>query len=365
LPRAIPSTFDGPVDRVLWPRGGRHRAYAFAVPSLVALLLLAGPVAAGAASPDRSPEQLGPTAPLRLVANATPSSGELPLTVEFAAEVQGGNPIELTVSWTFGDGTTGTGLRVQHQYATSGNFSVRVSALDGFGDTGNTSLTVRVADDGPNANPGGGSSNDLPISEALLLFAGGLGSGVAAVVVAVLVVRMRGRPEVQRTGAPLEQDAMLTGPEPLAEPPGTPAFNGAVEPGTAAAPPGPTKAVPAPRGERRRASEQVILHLETLGPLRPEIVAEEERSQAGIGRVLGLPQNVVSPVLRRLVAAGVLTVALRHVRGRSRRLKVYALTPTGLSLAHDLQRRLAARGTSVGPFGPPDPGPTPWAGPRS
>ena len=44
-------------------------------------------------------------------------------------------------------------------------------------------------------------------------------------------------------------------------------------------------------------------------------MAEAARTQGGISEAIGSPQNVVSPIVRRLVVA-VLSVGLRHVQGQ-------------------------------------------------
>jgi regulation of enolase protein 1 (concanavalin A-like superfamily) len=56
---------------------------------------------------------------------ATPTSGTVPLTVNFDASTSTGS--NLTYEWDFGDGTTGTGVQVSHTYEDSSKFGYFVS----------------------------------------------------------------------------------------------------------------------------------------------------------------------------------------------------------------------------------------------
>ena len=86
-------------------------------------------------------------------------------------------------------------------------------------------------------------------------------------------------------------------------------------------------------------SERIVIALAQEGRLGEDSFVRAVRTQAGLAGVLGSNQSAVSKVLRRLVAAGVLTEERRHVTGRSQRLKVYALTRRGELLARDVARR--------------------------
>ncbi|MGA8537379.1 MAG: hypothetical protein WB789_08310 [Thermoplasmata archaeon] len=62
-------------------------------------------------------------------------------------------------------------------------------------------------------------------------------------------------------------------------------------------------------------------------------------TQEGMSAALGVRQGSLAKVLLRLVASGALTVDRRHVTKRSLRLKVYRLTPLGVAVARELQRK--------------------------
>ena len=86
-------------------------------------------------------------------------------------------------------------------------------------------------------------------------------------------------------------------------------------------------------------SERILLVLAREGRLGDDTLVRPVRTQAGLVDALASNQSAVSKVLRRLVAAELLTEERRHVAGRNQRLKVYALTRRGEQLARELARR--------------------------
>jgi hypothetical protein len=70
---------------------------------------------------------------LALSQEVTPSVGLLPLEVTGSAHATGPGGVQL--GWTFGDGGSATGGSVDHVYYGAGEFTVRVQAEDGFGDS--------------------------------------------------------------------------------------------------------------------------------------------------------------------------------------------------------------------------------------
>jgi PKD repeat protein len=97
----------------------------------------------------------GPTATF----TATPLSGASPLTVTFNASASSYAGHAITgFFWTFGDGTTGTGMTTVHTYGptvtTSYNVVLRVIASDNTEDTATKTITVTVqAPERPSGGP--------------------------------------------------------------------------------------------------------------------------------------------------------------------------------------------------------------------
>lgn len=88
-----------------------------------------------------------------------------------------------------------------------------------------------------------------------------------------------------------------------------------------------------------RSSERILLHLARQGSVGPGEVAPRGLCQAGMVESLGIRQGALTGILRRLEAAGVVSVSREHARGMTRRVKVYRLTPVG----HQLVRQLIGR----------------------
>ena len=86
-------------------------------------------------------------------AQATPTSGNAPLAVSLSAT--GSSDADgdaLTYSWTFGDGTSGNGLTVNHTYSTKGSYIATVSVNDGK-ISSTASVTITVTQVGGNNSP--------------------------------------------------------------------------------------------------------------------------------------------------------------------------------------------------------------------
>jgi len=80
---------------------------------------------------------------------ASPSSGGTPLTVAFnAAASNDPNGSILSYIWSFGDGTTGTGLSPLHTYTVQGTYSVSLTVTDNDGLTDTMTLQILVFDGG-------------------------------------------------------------------------------------------------------------------------------------------------------------------------------------------------------------------------
>jgi PKD repeat protein len=264
------------------------------------------------------------SAPLGVVITARPSSGVEPLTVTFRANVTGGSGTYLSLNWSFGDGSIGSGFEVQYTYERPGDFYVTLRVEDSSKETDVAATWVNLT--GP---PADGST---PVGTVELWAAIGFAFGAAAV---VAVVAARSRWAVRQEARDL---APPDGSAPAA-------------PSSALAPPiaAPADSVPreGPRGPPVaaapvvRLSHRIVVHLAGQGTLGPSDVAPLGMTQAGMSAALGVRQNGLTNVLRRLVAAGVVTEELRHVSGQPRRLKVYRLTPRGELLARELRHRPA------------------------
>src|SRR5205814_1294754 len=86
------------------------------------------------------------------VANATtPTNGLAPLTVSFSGAASSDPDNDpLTYTWTFGDGTTATGVTTSHRYTVKGVYSATLRVSDGRGGTStSTPIVVTVGNRAP------------------------------------------------------------------------------------------------------------------------------------------------------------------------------------------------------------------------
>ena len=79
-----------------------------------------------------------------VVIHAGPSSPSVGTAINFTSSITGGTPT-FTSAWNFGDGTTSTSAAVNHSYATSGTFSVRLVVTDATGRTATSSIQLTVS----------------------------------------------------------------------------------------------------------------------------------------------------------------------------------------------------------------------------
>jgi PKD repeat protein len=72
------------------------------------------------------------------------SQGTAPLTISFSATALGGQG-NYTFAWTFGDGETGLGQSLSHNYTSPGSYQVQVTAADSAGHLAFGSMIITVA----------------------------------------------------------------------------------------------------------------------------------------------------------------------------------------------------------------------------
>lgn len=82
--------------------------------------------------------------------------------------------------------------------------------------------------------------------------------------------------------------------------------------------------------------DRALLHLFELPRDRLQDSTSEEATQEGISAALGVPRTHVTRILRPLMMEGYLEEDKERVAGKERRLKVYFLTPRGLSRCEDI-----------------------------
>ncbi|MCI4337694.1 MAG: PKD domain-containing protein [Thermoplasmata archaeon] len=290
--------------------------------------------------------------PLTVVLLAHPLQGGAPLTVTFNATVAGGSGTYTSATWRFGDGGVGSGLNVEYTYSRTGAFTAVLNVTDSSGHWGVASANLSV---GPDSGTAGGLRS-LPVAAYLVVAA------AAAIAVALLVYRRVRGERAGDSSAPPHPTSAAAGVVPEISGPGLPPPPPmGVGPSRRTEPPGPgVPALPVPpRSDRLQLTQRVILHIGAQGLLGPDDVAPFELTQGGMVEHLRASQNTVTNVLRRLVAAGVLSQEVRHVQGRPRRLRVYRFTGRGESIYRDLRTSLAdaassARRGTQGAASPPE-----------
>jgi glucose/arabinose dehydrogenase/type 1 glutamine amidotransferase len=93
-------------------------------------------------------------------ASADKTSGAVGLRVAFTGSAKDADSPDLTYSWDFGDGTTGTGLTPTHRYKKAGTYTAVFTAKDPEGNTGNASVRIVVGNTEPKVRidvPGNGT----------------------------------------------------------------------------------------------------------------------------------------------------------------------------------------------------------------
>jgi PKD repeat protein len=101
---------------------------------------------------DHSQTNLPNQAPIAH-AEATPSTGNIPLTVTFAGSAFDTDGSISSYSWTFGDGGTASVQNPTHDYTAKGTFTATLTALDNDGAQGQATVSISVNNQPPVASP--------------------------------------------------------------------------------------------------------------------------------------------------------------------------------------------------------------------
>lgn len=83
----------------------------------------------------------------------TSSSAGLVTSFDGSGSTANGGATIAAYAWTYGDGTTGSGVTPSHTYAQAGTYSVQLTVTDSVGQTGTTSHSVTVTAPGAQAVP--------------------------------------------------------------------------------------------------------------------------------------------------------------------------------------------------------------------
>ena len=161
---------------------------------------------------------LTPPPPPTIIVTANPSTGTTPLTVQFTATVTGGFEPN-TVTWTFGDGTTGSGTSVSHTYQSAGTFTVTGVVTDARGRSASNSAAVSASEPNILGGPAGSSGGMMLLLIIVLV-------GVVAVVAVIALRRRRPMtppgPQLQTQYQPPYSPPYVPPSQPPAQPPTPP-----------------------------------------------------------------------------------------------------------------------------------------------
>lgn len=83
--------------------------------------------------------------PPTAMVTAAPTAGPSPLTVAFDASGSTDSGTIATYAWSFGDGSTGTGVTTSHTYTLVGSFTAVVTVTDNYGATDTASIGITVS----------------------------------------------------------------------------------------------------------------------------------------------------------------------------------------------------------------------------
>jgi PKD repeat protein len=122
--------------------------------ALLSLVLIVASLTASIIAHGRLPQTAGANGPLAVTLmtpdgkTALPVTAPVKLTAQTTNKAQGEN---VTYTWTFGDGATGTGAAVSHTYGSYGYYEVVVTARDAQGQQAMAKTTLNVLPPAPQA----------------------------------------------------------------------------------------------------------------------------------------------------------------------------------------------------------------------
>lgn len=309
--------------------GVSHPTHTYPTPATYLATVFAN---ASSGSVEQSIAVVVPAQNLSVAIGAYPGTGGPPIPVTFVAQISGGTGTFASIVWTFGDGSTGMGDTLVHNYSIAGVYEVTVQVADARGDRANASLEVTV---GPSTGGGGATPSWWAPPMIWYLATVGLVGVFAALAVGYWWTRVRPTSfESDSQGVLFERAASeVLAPDGAEVESGRAAAAASVDDATPSDAPLPV----GPTDEPRRVTEQVLVHLHRNGRNSAGELPMAA-TQQGMVRGLRVTQNSLSKVLTRLVAAGVVRVETRHVPGVARRVKAYSLTARGEAVAKNLLR---------------------------
>ena len=89
--------------------------------------------------------------PPRALIDAAPTFGNAPLNVSFSAagSFDPGGDTNLSFAWDFGDGTTATGVNVEHAYGSDGSYTVTLTVTNSSGISATATVVITVGPSAP------------------------------------------------------------------------------------------------------------------------------------------------------------------------------------------------------------------------
>jgi len=95
-------------------------------------------------APDIGAYEYSNANPLNATINASPTSGQVPLTISFTGNATGGSS-PYTYSWNFGDGTSSSTQNPSHTYSTAGDYTATLTVTDSASSQDSESVTINAS----------------------------------------------------------------------------------------------------------------------------------------------------------------------------------------------------------------------------